>query len=263
MTVTAIAQDLRDLPDGELAAMFTTTDAGTELGRAILAECARQDRRARSRAARDALRAEWESGAYSQYLAACEATNGYLLSKAGKAAGISEYPGLWTGTGARAMRLASEELREFWYTHPRVTVSHYARQAREARRIARDEADLAAMPAPCPPAAWDCLPGGARLRESWVRVNGERRPAWWRIGADGTATLHPTIESAARPAPSPRIAPPVRPAAPTSAPQPRLPVQVPPRRLCAQRGTQRLCLIQRRRRQAVARHECNPIGVPR
>ena len=257
MTVTTVATGLRDLPADDLAVMFAGTDATTELGRAILAECARQDRRARSRAAREALREQWHDGAFSQYLAADAECRGNLLSRAGIAAGIAEWPALWTGTASRAMRYASEELREFWYANPRVTVSHYARQAREARRIARDEADLAAMPAPCPPAAWDCLPGGARLRESWVRVNGERRPAWWRITADGTATLHPTLESAARPAPLPRAAPPVRPPAPTSVPQPRPPVRVTPRRLCAQRAAQTLCPIQRRWRQAAARHECN------
>ena len=35
------------------------------------------------------------------------------------------------------MKYATEELREFWYTNPRVTVGEYQRQARECRIVQR------------------------------------------------------------------------------------------------------------------------------
>ena len=54
---------------------------------------------------------------------------------------------LWSGPAVWALARASEELRNHWLDHPRLTVTEHARQRVAARRAARDDNDLAAMPA--------------------------------------------------------------------------------------------------------------------
>jgi len=53
------------------------------------------------------------------------ATNGNMLNKAGKAAGVSDRS-LFTGPESRARRYASHELLEHWQTHPRPTGAMFA-----------------------------------------------------------------------------------------------------------------------------------------
>jgi hypothetical protein len=146
--LTAAAPDVAYMPDGELLSMYAN---GTDTDRsAILRECRRQDNRRRGRERWRAVDAEWRDGAYSQYLAAESATNGYLLSRAGDAAGIDPWPALWTGPESRAMKYASEELRNFWLASPRTTVSQYAAMAARRGNEWDDlgtEADTAAVPA--------------------------------------------------------------------------------------------------------------------
>src|ERR1700677_554784 len=135
--------DLRSLSDDELAERFAV--AGEAETAAILAECNRRDRLQRQRDRRAAVRDEWAIVQHAQYLAADALCRGSLLSKAGRAAGVSE-SSLWTGRRDVAMKYASEELRDFWAVNPRMTVTEYAAQLAEAARIARDEArDLAGI----------------------------------------------------------------------------------------------------------------------
>lgn len=129
------------MSDEDLAALHA--DADEAAAGAIAAELARRDEKD-AKHARDAARwaavtAEWMDFAHAQYLAAVAATNGYLLSREGIAAGIDEFS-LWTGSQADADRYASEELREFWLRSPRLTVSRYREQKRAERRAARDAA---------------------------------------------------------------------------------------------------------------------------
>lgn len=103
--------DVRAASDDELAALYGGEDETARA--AALAEAARRDRADKARQARDAERDGWELAAHAAYLEAVAATNGYLLSRAGIAAGIDEQS-LWTGPADRAYRYASEELREHW-----------------------------------------------------------------------------------------------------------------------------------------------------
>jgi hypothetical protein len=62
------------------------------------------------------LGAEWHAEVRRCYEEADEALNGYLVSN--KSAGISGRS-LFTGPKSRAMKHASDELKEWWLTHPR------------------------------------------------------------------------------------------------------------------------------------------------
>lgn len=62
--------------------------------------------------------------AYSQWLDAENATNGYLLSAAGEAAGIDPRR-LWHMNEQQARKYASEELRSHWDQHGRVTLAEH------------------------------------------------------------------------------------------------------------------------------------------
>jgi hypothetical protein len=131
----------RNHGDEELAALYADADE-TAAGE-IRAELARRDIKD-AKHERDAARwavyvAEWTEYAHAEYLAAVAATNGYLLSGEGKAAGIDEQA-LWSGPERLALRYASEELREFWAARPRMTVSEYHRAKRNERRDARRNA---------------------------------------------------------------------------------------------------------------------------
>ena len=56
-----------------------------------------------------------------------KATNGYMLSKAGKVAGIDPWS-LFGGTESAARKYASEELKQYWDTHGRPTVKEFQQQ---------------------------------------------------------------------------------------------------------------------------------------
>jgi hypothetical protein len=78
---------------------------------------ARMDRRKQRAAQR---REEWTDEVYRQWLGAENATNGYMLNKAGKAKGIDERR-LFTGPESQVDRYASDELKEYFQSHPRPT----------------------------------------------------------------------------------------------------------------------------------------------
>jgi hypothetical protein len=125
----------RALTDEALANVYST---GTQAEQdAVLAEMARRDRRD-ARTAVDQGRwaktkQEWLLAAQAAYEVAEAATNGYMLSKEGQAAGIDPFD-LWAGSAAQANRYASEELLGHWETHPRLTVSAYREQMRRDKR---------------------------------------------------------------------------------------------------------------------------------
>lgn len=92
------------------------------------------------RAAREwaAMRSEYADYLEAHIAAAYEATNGVLLNARGKAARVSEER-LFTASGATAAAYASEELRDFWATTPRMTVAQF--EAAWACRLDADEGE--------------------------------------------------------------------------------------------------------------------------
>ena len=140
MTAAALAE----LGDEDLAEMY---DSGGEDARAAaLAEAARRDQEqaakrdtARRAAAQRMRDTAWAEVAHAQMIAASEACRGSLLSRRGKAAGVSEWS-LWTGPESRARAYASEELLNFWRDSPRVTVTTWRDSLAADRRDERDTA---------------------------------------------------------------------------------------------------------------------------
>ena len=93
-----------------------------------------------------AAKSEWYDAAFADYLAADNQTRGNMLNRRGIAAGIDAFS-LWSGTDRRMRAYASEELVAWFDEHPRVTVTEYVRQAREARPEADNcSAEIAAVP---------------------------------------------------------------------------------------------------------------------
>jgi len=74
------------------------------------------------------IRAEFEDYRHAAYEAASEACRGRLLNERGRKAGKDAWD-LFIGNEAHARAYASEELIEFWATHPRITVAAYERQS--------------------------------------------------------------------------------------------------------------------------------------
>ncbi|QIS18537.1 phage minor capsid protein [Nocardia terpenica] len=66
----------------------------------------------------------YKDHAYQHWLRAEEATNGYMLSKAGQAAGVDPRS-LWFGNAKTAEKYASEELRAYWDQHGRPTLNEF------------------------------------------------------------------------------------------------------------------------------------------
>jgi hypothetical protein len=136
----------------ELSAYQNYSDERTEGYIQVIAELQRREdqeqaakeraeaREQRGRAARESAREkrarenqEYTDEVYRQWLSAENATNGYMLNKAGKAAGISDRS-LFTGPESRVRKYASPELAEYFDAHPRMTRREWdARRARENR----------------------------------------------------------------------------------------------------------------------------------
>lgn len=73
------------------------------------------------------IRADYELVKESAFRRAEAATNGALLTAEAQARGIDAWS-LFQGPEARAMKWASEELRDHWQSHPRVTFAQYERE---------------------------------------------------------------------------------------------------------------------------------------
>lgn len=84
---------------------------------------ARQERARRRAADRQS---DYRDEVYRQWLSAEAATNGYMLNKAGRAAGIDERT-LFTGPRSRVAKYASPELKEWFAYHGRPTREAYMR----------------------------------------------------------------------------------------------------------------------------------------
>jgi ribosomal protein S26 len=89
-------------------------------------------RKARAKERRQQRQQEWQDEVYRQWLMAENATNGYMLNKAGKAKDIDERT-LFTGPESRVRAYASPELIEFFESHPRPTRASYLGSTRERR----------------------------------------------------------------------------------------------------------------------------------
>ena len=132
--MSALAE-LRALTDTEIIALYAA--AAEDDAAALLREMARRDRKTAQSAADRAwwarVSAEWRDFAHAQYLAAEEECRGNLVARE-YLAEITDGWQLWSGSGQWAARRATEELRDFWAAHPRVTVSRYAWDAARPRR---------------------------------------------------------------------------------------------------------------------------------
>lgn len=127
-----VSPAVRDMSDDELLALYATRP------RAALAECQRRDAAAYAKMHRDAIRAEWAEGAFALYLQAEAETRGNMLSRKGEAAGIDPWS-LFSGPERRVACYASEELRNFFLDHPRVTLAEYTRQRAASLQAQQDE----------------------------------------------------------------------------------------------------------------------------
>jgi hypothetical protein len=128
------AGTIKSLTDGQLATLAAGAD--DELMALLVAECDRRDRAERRARADAAIREEYRLMVHADYLAAEAETNGYLLSREGRARGLDPIR-LWGMREDQAMRLASEELRTFWERRPRLTMTAWRRMNRrpEPERI--------------------------------------------------------------------------------------------------------------------------------
>lgn len=100
--------------------------------KAVSAEVDRRDAAAHRRRRYLAAREEHQDEVYRQWLAAENATNGYMLNKAGKKAGINERS-LFTGPESRVAKYASPELIEWFESHPRPTRETFTNNAKQRR----------------------------------------------------------------------------------------------------------------------------------
>lgn len=68
------------------------------------------------------MRADFDRALESRYAEAEAATNGYMVNRLGRSAGVTGYD-LHTGPADRAYRYASRELLDHWNTRPRLSLA--------------------------------------------------------------------------------------------------------------------------------------------
>lgn len=73
------------------------------------------------------MRSDFLGHVDAEYDKALEACSGVLVNKAGRAEHVDGYS-LFTGSERKAKRFASEELLEYWETHPRLSLEDYELQ---------------------------------------------------------------------------------------------------------------------------------------
>lgn len=129
------ARNLRPLTDEQLATIYH--HGGQQAEKAVIRELHRRETSDRDRDRWAAVHAEWHDFAHAQYLAAETDCRGHLLSREGLTAGIDPWS-LWSGSARRADRYASEELRNFWQTNPRLTVTEFRQHQRRERQALCD-----------------------------------------------------------------------------------------------------------------------------
>ncbi|WP_405973326.1 phage capsid protein [Streptomyces sp. NBC_00988] len=104
-----------------------------------IAEREYADLQMRTAYTRAEMREMYREHVWSQMLAAEDATNGYMLSKAAQAAGVDPVS-LFSGPAHIAYARASEELRRWWQDHPRMTLAEYEEMVTGLRSSAADTA---------------------------------------------------------------------------------------------------------------------------
>ncbi|WP_328678448.1 phage minor capsid protein [Streptomyces sp. NBC_00343] len=126
----ALADAMGEAPDPEgWGALADDAAWADELAATIAADAARG---VTAETARKLTRAEarvmYDEYCYRQMLAAEDATNGYLLNKKAQAAGHSPMT-LFSGPARIAYGRASDELKEWWATHGRLTQAEFIERA--------------------------------------------------------------------------------------------------------------------------------------
>lgn len=73
------------------------------------------------------MKSDYDEAVEAQIRRAEAATNGALVSHAGRERGVSA-ESLFTGPETRAMKYASDELLAFWAIHPRIRLDDFEEQ---------------------------------------------------------------------------------------------------------------------------------------
>lgn len=140
---------MTQVTDDNAALLYRVAAEGSALRLLALAEMGRRDvaderaakaqaRKDKARAKRRAARAEYDLWVHAQWLAAEAACNGYLLSAAGRNL-VADPAALWPMARRLSDRYASEELRDWWADHPKMTFAEWQEQAREKRPEVKQE----------------------------------------------------------------------------------------------------------------------------
>lgn len=110
----------------------------------IIAEAVRREdsaeRKERAKDRRQRKTQEYSDLTYREWmLAENRIQGGVLLNRKGIAAGVSDRS-LFSGSEARANRYASDELKEYWQAHPRITWQQFNAANRQERQDEREAA---------------------------------------------------------------------------------------------------------------------------
>ncbi|MEL3944490.1 phage minor capsid protein [Streptomyces sp. LNU-CPARS28] len=104
-----------------------------------IAEREYADMQQRTAYTRAELREMYREHIYAQMLAAEDATNGYMLTKAAQRDGVDPIS-LFSGPAHVAYARASEELKRWWQEHPRITFAEYEEMVTGQRNNAAETA---------------------------------------------------------------------------------------------------------------------------
>jgi hypothetical protein len=126
----ALAEAMDPAPDPETWGVLADDTTFTEeLAAAVAADATKGVTEETARlVTRAEARAMYDEYVYRQYLAAEDATNGYLLNKKAQAAGINPAE-LFSGPARIAYARASDELKEWWAEHGRLTQAEFIERA--------------------------------------------------------------------------------------------------------------------------------------
>ncbi|MEU9606396.1 phage minor capsid protein [Streptomyces sp. NPDC048057] len=113
--------------------------AGMSATERWIAEREYADMQMRTAYTREQIREMYREHVWAQRLAAEDATNGYMLTKAAQAAGIDPIS-LFSGPAHVAYARASEDLKRWWEDHPRITLAEYEEMVTGVRSSAAETA---------------------------------------------------------------------------------------------------------------------------
>lgn len=125
----ALAEAMDPAPSPQTwGALADDTAFAEELAAAVAADAARGVTEETARkVTRAEARAMYEEYVYRQYLAAEDATNGYLLTAKARTAGVNA-AALFSGPARIAYAHATDELKEWWAQHGRLTQAEFVEQ---------------------------------------------------------------------------------------------------------------------------------------